>query len=198
PELYVFYNGLEDAPVEQEMKLSDAFMAECDKISVEVVVRFINVNYEKGAELLKRCNTMQGYSRLIHMIRVKYRECGELGTAIEESIRECQASGILAEFLKEHGGDVMSFLFEKLTREECEAIREADGYDQGKSDGFEQGEASGFEKGKLDEKRKIALNMKAAGEPIKKIIAYSGLTEAEIKALTHDDNFDPDEPGKPI
>ena len=25
-----------------------------------------------------------------------------------------------------------------------------------------------------------------------------GLTEAEIKALTHDDNFDPDEPGKPI
>ena len=42
------------------------------------------------------------------------------------------------------------------------------------------------------------MNMKAAGEPIKKIVAYSGLTEAEIKALTHDDNFDPDEPGKPI
>ena len=90
--------------------------------------------------------------------------------------------------------NLVSFLFEKLTREECEAIREADGYEQG----FEQGEASGFEKGKLDEKRKIALNMKAAGEPIKKIVAYSGLTEAEIKALTHDDNFDPDEPGKPI
>ena len=43
-----FTMALEDAPVEQEMKLSDAFMAECDKISVEVVVRFINVNYEKG------------------------------------------------------------------------------------------------------------------------------------------------------
>lgn len=114
PELYVFYNGVQDAPVEQEMKLSDAFMAECDKISVEVVVRFINVNYEKGAELLKRCNTMQGYSRLIHMIRAKYRECGELGAAIEESIRECQASGILTEFLKEHGGDVMSFYIKNL------------------------------------------------------------------------------------
>ena len=48
-----FTMALEDAPVEQEMKLSDAFMAECDKISVEVVVRFINVNYEKGAELLE-------------------------------------------------------------------------------------------------------------------------------------------------
>ena len=132
------------------------------------------------------------------MIRVKYRECGELRIAIEESIRECQASGILTEFLKEHGGDVMSFLFEKLTREECEAIREADGYEQGKADGFEQGEASGFEKGKLDEKRKIALNMKAAGEPIKKIAAYSGLTEDEIKTLANDNIFDHDKSGKSV
>ena len=80
----------------------------------------------------------------------------------------------------------MSFLFEKLTREECEAIREADGYEQG------------FEKGKLDEKRKIALNMKAAGEPIEKIAAYSGLTEEEIKTLTHDSIFDPDESDKSL
>ena len=120
------------------------------------------------------------------MIRVKYRECGELGTAIEESIRECQASGILAEFLKEHGGDVMSFLFEKLTREECEAIREADGYEQG----FEQGEISGFEQGKLDEKRKIAVNLRRKGLDVKVISEATGLTEDEIKALTHDEILD--------
>ena len=120
------------------------------------------------------------------MIRAKYRECGELGTAIEESIRECQASGILAEFLKEHGGDVMSFLFEKLTREECEAIREADGYEQG----FEQGEISGFEQGKLDEKRKIAVNLRRKGLDVKVISEATGLTEDEIKALTHDEILD--------
>ena len=120
------------------------------------------------------------------MIRVKYRECGELGAAIEESIRECQASGILAEFLKEHGGDVMSFLFEKLTREECEAIREADGYEQG----FEQGEISGFEQGKLDEKRKIAVNLRRKGLDVKVISEATGLAEDEIKALTHDEILD--------
>ena len=120
------------------------------------------------------------------MIRVKYRECGELGTAIEESIRECQARGILAEFLKEHGGDVMSFLFEKLTREECEAIREADGYEQG----FEQGEISGFEQGRLDEKRKIAVNLRRKGLDVKVISEATGLTEDEIKALTHDEILD--------
>ena len=69
PELYVFYNGPQDAPVEQEMKLSDAFMAECDRIALEVTVKFINVNYEKGAEILKGCKAMNGYSLLLHMIR---------------------------------------------------------------------------------------------------------------------------------
>ena len=120
------------------------------------------------------------------MIRVKYRECGELRIAIEESIRECQASGILTEFLKEHGGDVMSFLFEKLTREECEAIREADGYEQG------------FEKGKLDEKRKIAFNLRRKGLDVKVISEATGLTEEEIKTLTHDNIFDPDESDKSL
>ena len=92
----------------------------------------------------------------------------------------------------------MSFLFEKLTREECEAIREADGYEQGKADGFEQGEASGFEKGKLDEKRKIAVNLRRKGLDIKVISETTGLAEEEIKALTHDNIFDPDEPGKSV
>ena len=84
----------------------------------------------------------------------------------------------------------MSFLFEKLTREDCEAIREADGYEQGKSDGFEQGEISGFEKGKLDEKRKIAVNLRRKGLDVKVISEATGLTEDEIKALTHDEILD--------
>lgn len=122
-----------EAPVEQEMRLSDAFMtkaAECGPISLEVVVKFINVNYEKGAELLTKCKTMQGYSVLIYKIRERQKAHGNLATAIEESIRECESEGMLADYLKEHGGDVMSFLFEKMSREECEAVREADGYDR--------------------------------------------------------------------
>ena len=104
PELYVFYNGPQDAPVEQEMKLSDAFMAECDKIAIEVTVKFINVNYEKGAEILKGCKTMKGYSLLLHMIREECEATGELKTAIENCIRKCVEEGIIADFLKEHGG----------------------------------------------------------------------------------------------
>ena len=36
--------------------------------------------------------------------------------------------------MKEIGGDIMSFLFEELTREECEDIREKDGYYKAKKE----------------------------------------------------------------
>ena len=211
PELYVFYNGPQDAPVEQEMKLSDAFMAECDKIAIEVTVKFINVNYEKGAEILKGCKTMKGYSLLLHMIREECEATGELKTAIENCIRKCVEEGIIADFLKEHGGEVMSFLFEKLTREECEAIREADGfeegyakgrnegielgkaegYEEGEASGFEKGEASGFAKGKTEGyeegeaagELKVARAMKAKGMTTNEICEITGLKQSQVEEL---------------
>ena len=191
PELYVFYNGPQDAPVEQEMKLSDAFMAECDKIALEVAVKFINVNYEKGAEILKRCKAMEGYSLLLHMIREECEATGELKTAIEKCIRKCVEEGIIADFLKEHGGEVMSFLFEKLTREECEAIREADGFEEGYAKGFEKGEASGFAKGKTEGyeegeaagELKVARAMKAKGMTTNEICEITGLERSQVEEL---------------
>ena len=191
PELYVFYNGPQDAPVEQEMKLSDAFMAECDKIAIEVAVKFINVNYEKGAEILKRCKAMEGYSLLLHMIREECEATGELKTAIEKCIRKCVEEGIIADFLKEHGGEVMSFLFEKLTREECEAIREADGFEEGYAKGIEKGEASGFAKGKTEGyeegeaagELKVAGAMKAKGMTTNEICEITGLKRSQIEEL---------------
>ena len=191
PELYVFYNGPQDAPVEQEMKLSDAFMAECDKIALEVAVKFINVNYEKGAEILKRCKAMEGYSLLLHMIREECKATGKLKTAIEKCIRKCVEGGIIADFLKEHGGEVMSFLFEKLTREECEAIREADGFEEGYAKGIEKGEASGFAKGKTEGyeegeaagELKVARAMKAKGMTTNEICEITGLKPEQVEEL---------------
>ena len=125
------------------------------------------------------------------MIREEYRETGELEAAIENSIRKCRDEGVLAEFLKEHGGEVISFLFEKLTREECEAIREADGFDNGYEKGYEIGEAAGFEKGKaegsgegaLSERLRIAMNLKNKGMTISEIQEITGLEAEQIENL---------------
>lgn len=174
PELYMLYNGAEDQPIMQELKLSDAYIAKCGKISLEARVMVINVNYEKGADILKRCKTLNEYSMFIHMIREKQQEKG-LQKAVEESVRECMRKGILTEFLERNGGDIVSLVRIELTREECEAIREEDGYVRGLEDGLNEG--------RIEEQLKIARNMKALGLTTDVISKASGLMEKEIEAL---------------
>lgn len=171
PELYVFYEGKEDAPVEWELKLSNAFREKCDTISVEAVVKVINVSYGKGAELLERCKTMQEFSLFMHMIRVKYAETGNLMAAVSESIRECINSDVLKDYLMKQRGDIMSVLEVNLTIEEREAIRWRDGYEDGK------------EAGAQNERVLIAKNFKADGIPVDIIAKNTGLTPEEIEEL---------------
>ena len=175
PEIYVFYNGVEDTKTVETLKLSDLYIQKCDKISLEVRVEVININHEKGAEILKKSKSLNDYSLLIHTIRQKENSGKNLEEAIEETIRDFIKQGILAEFLKENGGDVMSFLFEELTREECEAIREQDGFYRG----LEVGKAEGI----IEVKLETAKIMKSEGESIEKIDKYTGLTEEEIETL---------------
>ena len=81
----------------------------------------------------------------------------------------------------------MSFLFEKLTREECEAIREADGFDKGykrgKADGYERGEADGYERGEVAGILLVASSLKKNGMSIDEIVKATGLEPAQIEAL---------------
>ena len=185
PELYVFYNGVEDIPVEKEIKFSDSYICKYDKIPVEAIVKVINVNYEKGAELLERCRTLEEYSRFIYMIREKARTL-ELQQAVEESIDECVKEGMLKDFLKKNGGEIMSILYEALTREQCEAIRENDGYLRGLEEGEARGRAEGEIAGRSwaeAEIARIARNFKSAGIPVDIIAENTGLTEEEIEKL---------------
>ena len=161
------------------------------------------MNYEKGAEILERCKTLREYSEFIHLIREKQSNGYDLKSAIEESIKECMENDVLREFLKGNGGDVVSFLFEELTRAECEAIREEDGYvrglaegerkglakgkaqgiAQGKAQGIAQGKAEGLTEGDLKRKLTTAAKMKRAGESIEKIALYTELEPEEIEKL---------------
>ena len=85
PRYVVFYNGTEDEPEEQELRLSDSFVqvpegeaqrtdiveAEANKPSVEVTVQLLNINYGCNQELLEKCQKLMEYSRFIALVRVK-------------------------------------------------------------------------------------------------------------------------------
>ncbi len=171
PEFYVLYNGMKDAPLEQTLKLSDTFTGECDTISLELIVKVINVNYEKGSEILEKCRTLKEYSLFMHKVRNFVDEYNKLDKAIDEAIRECINEGILAEFLRKNRGDVMSFVELWLTQEEREAIREEDGYNRGRVDG------------RAEEKLAIAKNLKNDGVSVDTIVKNTGLTPEEVDEL---------------
>ena len=82
--------------------------------------------------------------------------------------------GILDEFLKKNGGDIVSFLFEELTREECEQIREEDGYYHGHLDG------------EADTQRAIARNMISMKLAPDVIAAATGLSTDELEKIQQD------------
>ena len=94
---------------------------------------------------------------------------------------------ILRNFLKESGGEIMSFLYDMLTKEEMEEIREHDGYVRGHADGVKEGHASGIKEGKAERNRDIAINMLAKGMDVALISELTGLSEKDILRLRRTD-----------
>ena len=111
------------------------------------------------------------------------------------SDNKCIDSGILPDFLRKYGTEMVEMLFRELTREEDMEISRLDGYDDGLEEGLRRGEAAGFEKGRAEgeavglEKGRanaileLAKAMKSNGRPITNIAADTGLTVEEIERL---------------
>ena len=89
----------------------------------------------------------------------------------------------------------MSFLYDMLTKEEMEEIREHDGYVRGHADGVQEGHASGIKEelargtaeGAQAKQRDIATNMLAMGMDIPVIAKATGLSEKDILGLRQTD-----------
>ena len=104
------------------------------------------------------------------------QESGKLtGIQIAELIKGCIFDGILPEFLKKYGTEMVEMLFRELTREEDMEISRLDGFDEGLSQGLEQGRA--------DMRIELARNMKSNGRPIEQISEDTGLSAEEIEKI---------------
>ena len=135
---------------------------------------------------------------------MNYQRTHDLDTAVSEAVTECMEKDILRNFLKENVGEIMSFLYDMLTKEEMEEIREHDGYvrgglkeghasgvQEGKKLGIEEGHASGVKEGLArgiaENQRDIAANMLAKGMDAALISELTGLSEEDILELKQTD-----------
>ena len=132
PEFYVLYNG-KDKLKTDTLTLSSMFKAEVEKPQAEVIVKVININYDNLSEtVLKNCKILSDYSFVIDTVR-KYD--GDVETAI----KECIEQGVLSDYLKHYGSEVVNMLFEEYDAERALEIRGQEEYEKGEADGEKKG-----------------------------------------------------------
>lgn len=152
PKFVIFYNGEEEQPDIQYLKLSDMYSVRDGDRSLELVAVMLNINPGHNEELLKSCKTLRDYSAYTAKVRSYAKKLG-LEAAVERAIDECIADGILADFLRENRAEAKSVSIyeydeERHMRQEREASRE-EGFLQGRAEGRTEGIAKSMELNKL-------------------------------------------------
>ena len=113
PEFIVFYNGVQEYPVEETLRLSTAFAEKDGMPSLELVVRVININPKKKHEILKKCPILREYSEFVEITR-KYKDDKN---QLEKAVKQCIDKGILADYLSRKSSEVINLLLDEYSYE---------------------------------------------------------------------------------
>jgi predicted transposase/invertase (TIGR01784 family) len=153
------------------LRLSDAFLIPEDKyasdkkISLEILVKVININIDKENPILKQCRALQEYSTLIELIRETKRENPK--APLEEALSKAINDGILEEYLKRKSTEVRNMLIAEYSYETDIKVQRREAFRLGKEEG-------------AIETAKNAIKM---GLSIQQIMQLTGLSEDSIKQL---------------
>jgi len=176
PEFIVLYNGTDEYPDYTELKLSDAFMdieglklTGIDKIPLELIVPVYNINQGHNPEILKKCDSLYGYSFFINKIREYQTQGLTLEELITPVIEYCIKNNILKDYLETHASEVINMIFGEYDREMDIAVN--------RREAREEGREEGIEKGKLI----IAKNLLAEGSTPEFVQRITGLSLEEIE-----------------
>ncbi|MDY4692282.1 MAG: hypothetical protein SO401_01730 [Blautia sp.] len=154
PDFITFYIGKEEYPLEQILRLSDAFVEQTEVPSLELKTRVININYDKKHKILEDCRILGDYSQFIEIAREQEND----KTGLEKAVKTCISKGILKDYLERKSSEVINMLMVeydydtdiRIQREE--ALEE--GMKEGMKEGIKQGMKQGMERGIKQEMRK--------------------------------------------
>ena len=138
PEIYVFYNGREKYVKEKILYLSDSYIIKDDEPMLELKVKVININPAQKHEVLEKCPVLRDYSIFIDTIR-KYQE-QRVDNVYEKAIHECIGKGILADYLRVHGSEVVNMLMSEYNYEQDIEVQREEAFEEGEKLGRKEGQ----------------------------------------------------------
>ena len=137
PEFIIFYNGKDEMPERQLLKLSDMYSVKEEKPKLELEATLLNISGTNNRKLKEACRTLRDYAIYTDKIRA-YTETMELAEAVDRAINECIEEDVLRDFLMEHKAEARAMsIFEYDQERHMQQEREA-GIEKGRRQGEEQ------------------------------------------------------------
>ena len=143
PKFIVFYNGKEERPEKEVIKLSEAYMTQDEEVSLELLVDVLNVNVGHNKELLRACKTLGDYAEYVHRVR-EYAKEMSIEEAVDRAIDECIREGILKEFLERNRAEARAMSIYEYDQEEHIRLEREDAFEDGRKVGKEEGREEGI------------------------------------------------------
>ena len=172
PEFIVLYNGVEDMPDKQILRLSDMFKdADAgNPANLDLVVTVYNINKGRNPEIARRSPTLDGYETFIHTVRENEKTMS-FDDALRKAVVECINQNVLKEFLENHKREVISMLTQEWDWGKALEVTKKEAWEDGREEGMKTG------------KMAVARNFKAKGISVDDIADATGLTVDDVLRL---------------
>ncbi len=151
PKHIVFYNGVEERPAIEEMRLSNAFIKPTDGYEWKVVVYNLNAGYNDT--LLQKCQPLHEYAEFNENVQKNVASGMFLKDAVDAAFEVAEHGECLGSFFRQHRAEVTNMILETFDEKEyIDMVREEgreDGLREGRESGIKEGHASGLQAGKV-------------------------------------------------
>ena len=150
PEFIIFYNGEEERPERETLRLSDLYTfrgedgrTEESDYRLELKAELLNICGDNNKALKNACRTLREYAIFTDKMRT-YAKSMDIETAAERTIEECIRENVLREFLEKHKAEVIKVSIFEYDQEKHIRQEREQAWEEGKAAGLAEGKAAGL------------------------------------------------------
>ena len=134
PDFYVVYVGKQGQPLEQELRLSDAFYTK-DSSKLELVVKVKNCTDPKLLPIAGECDILKEYCRFIEIVEMTYNK-HSAKRSFKKAIELAMSEGILTDYLDRKSREVINMLCAKYDYKMDIAVKQEEAFEDGMNAGL--------------------------------------------------------------
>ena len=164
PDFYVVYMGKKEQPLEQELRLSDAFYTK-DSSKLELVVKVKNCSDSKLLPLAKSCDILREYCRFIEIVELNFDKWHPRRST-QKAIEIAMEEGILVDYLDRKSREVRNMLCAKYSYKMDIAMKKQEAF----QDGMEAGISQGAQQKSVENARKLLADGKYTAKEISELL----------------------------